>query len=106
MNNEQELLDLGYVLTNQVAHTGIGDGKVYAKSFDNVAPFDEKNVEGGKHYDYWQVDPNGVVSTFAAQASPVATPEVPVPPASTAFPDSAATASEPAVEPEATPATE
>lgn len=73
MNTEQQLVDAGFVQTPEVAHTGTGHGKVYAKSFDNVVPFDEKNPEGGKHFDYYVVNPDGTVAPYGSNAGVTAT---------------------------------
>ena len=62
--SEQELLDAVFSQTPEVFHSGKGNGKIYAKSVENVAPFDEKNTEGGKHYESYSVDPDGVVAEF------------------------------------------
>lgn len=69
MNTEQELIDAGYQLTTNTFHSGIGEGKVYAKSLPNEGTFDDRNVEGGFHYEYFSVSPNGDVAPYSLNAN-------------------------------------
>ena len=51
MNTERELLDAGFTLTPQNAHTGLGDGKIYEK------------IDNGIRV-YFVVNPDGLVAPF------------------------------------------
>lgn len=75
MDNEQALIDAGFIITPNIYFSGKGNGKVYGKSFDNYAPFTDANVEGGKHYEYYSVDTDGTVAPWHAQINVVATQE-------------------------------
>ena len=94
--NEQALQDAGFVLTPNIFNSPAGAGKVYAKSFENSAPFTDANVEGGLHYEYFSVDPQGVVAPWNQQNSPVAAPTM-----TDVIPPEAPTEAGPTVEPEA-----
>ena len=93
--NEQALEDAGYILTPNIFHSGKGNGKIYAKSFDNVAPFTNQNPEGGKHYEHYSVDVDGTVAEWKPSVNFVATSEdtstTPAPTESEAQPETPST---------------
>ena len=70
--NEQELIAEGYVLTPQVVHTGMGDGKLYEKVVTTIDGNTQVDVRTHK-----VVNPDGTVTDFVNGAGVVATPEVP-----------------------------
>ena len=63
MNTEQELLDAGFTLTPQVAHTGTGDGKIYEK------------IDNGIRV-YFVVNPDGLVASFNPHVGVIEQPKV------------------------------